>query len=527
MAGMFCYQCEQTAHGTGCVEIGTCGKSVGTAAAQDRITYELMKLATAVADQRVDDDLPVLFMEGLFTTVTNVSFDEDGCNKIADDIAARREAITGGADTPLEAVASASEIFGQSGVEASCRALLVLGLRGMAAYAHHAYMLGRRDESVDAWLISGMADAGKHHSVEDWLQLIHDFGMANFRCMEMLDEANTGSYGHPEPTEVTMTIEPGPFVVITGHDLHDMKMLLEQCEDAGVAVYTHGEMLPGHAYPELKKYSCLKGHFGTAWQNQQKEFRGAPGAFLFTTNCLMPPRADYFDNVFTTAMVAYPGAKHVPADASGHKDFSEVIARAKELGGFAEAKTFTGMNGGTKLTTGFGHQTVLGAADVVINAVKAGDLKHIYLVGGCDGALHGRNYYTKFVEKTAPNTLVLTLACGKFRFNDMELGTLGGLPRVLDMGQCNDAYSAVKVASALAEAFEVGINDLPLTLVLSWYEQKAVCVLLSLLSLGVKNIYLGPTLPAFVSPEVFDVLVQNFGLRPITNPDNDLATIGA
>jgi len=525
--GMFCFQCEQTAHGTGCVEVGVCGKSVGTSDAQDRITFELMKLAVAVQDARVDDDLAVLFMEALFTTVTNVSFDEDACAAMADDIAARRLAITGGADTPLAAIAGPADIFGQPGVEASCRSLLVLGLRGMAAYAHHAYMLGRRDEIVDGWLISGMADASKHHEVGEWLTLIHDFGLANFRCMEVLDEANTGTYGHPVPTPVTMKVEAGPFIVITGHDLHDMGMLLEQCEGTGVSVYTHGEMLPGHAYPELAKYSCLKGNFGTAWQNQRKEFSHVPGAFLFTTNCLMPPRKNYSDNIFTTAVVAYPGLKHIAADASGHKDFTPVIERAKELGGWRHDKSFHGINGGKTLTTGFGHHAVLGAAETVINAVKAGDLKHIYLVGGCDGALHGRNYFTRFVEKTAPETLVLTLACGKFRFNDLDLGTLGGLPRILDMGQCNDAYSAVKVASALADAFGVGINDLPLTLVLSWYEQKAVCVLLSLLSLGVKNIYLGPTLPAFVAPEVFDVLVSKFGLRPITNPDNDLAAIGA
>lgn len=525
--GMFCFQCEQTAHGTGCVEVGVCGKSIGTADAQDRITYELMKLAVAAQDRPLDPELPVVFMEGLFTTITNVSFDEEGCDRIADDIAARRLAITGGADVELEAVPSPRAIFGETGVEASCRSLLVLGLRGMAAYAQHADALGRRDDQVDAWLVNGMADASRHHSVEDWLALIQDFGMVNFRCMELLDEANTGSYGHPEPTTVSMKVQPGPFIVISGHDLHDMAMLLEQCEGTGVSVYTHGEMLPGLAYPELKKYTCLKGNFGTAWQNQQKEFKHVPGAFLFTTNCLMPPKRNYADNVFTTAMVAYPGLTHIPADEHGHKDFTPVIQRAKELGGWHKTHEFHGVNGGTTMTTGFGHHTVLGAAETVINAVKAGDLKHIYLVGGCDGALHGRNYYTEFVENTAPDTLVLTLACGKFRFNDLDLGTLGGLPRILDMGQCNDAYSAVKVASALADAFGVGVNDLPLSLVLSWYEQKAVCVLLSLLSLGLKNIYLGPTLPAFIAPEVFDVLVENFGLSPISTPAADLAAMGA
>lgn len=525
MAGMFCFQCEQTAHGTGCVEIGSCGKSIGTANAQDRITFELMKLATALVDRPLDEATAMVFMEGLFTTITNVSFDEDGCQAIADDIERRWRELTGGADLTLEAIATQEDIFGAQGVEPSCRALLVLGLRGMAAYAHHAAMLGHRDASVDAWLVHGMADAARHHSTEEWLQLIHDFGLANFRCMELLDEANTGTYGHPEPTVVSMEVQPGPFVVVTGHDLHDMKMLLEQCDAAGVDVYTHGEMLPGHAYPELKKHPSLKGHFGTAWQNQQKEFSNVPGAFLYTTNCLMPPRANYIENLFTTAMVAYPGVKHVAADADGHKDFSAVIEHAKRLGGYEHSRLLTGLNGGSQLTTGFGHHAVLGAAETVINAVKAGDLRHIYLVGGCDGALHGRNYYTRLVEQTPADTLVLTLACGKFRFNDLDLGTLGGLPRLLDMGQCNDAYSAVKVASALADAFECGINDLPLTLILSWYEQKAVCVLLSLLALGVKNIKLGPTLPAFVSPEVFDVLVEQFGLRPISTPERDLALV--
>jgi len=313
--------------------------------------------------------------------------------------------------------------------------------------------------------------------------------------------------------------------VVTGHDLHDLAMLAEQCEVAGVAIYTHGEMLPGHAYPELAKYSCLKGHFGTAWQNQRKEFAGVPGAFLFTTNCLMPPLPAYADNIFTTAMVSHPGLAHVPAANDGSKDFSAVIAKAKQLAGWSEVRSFTGINGGAELTTGFGHQSVLSVADVVIDAIKSGELKHLYLVGGCDGALHGRNYFTDLVKGTAEDSIVLTLACGKFRFNDLDLGSVAGLPRMLDLGQCNDAYSAVKVAAALADAFGVGINELPLSLVLSWYEQKAVCVLLSLLALGVKDIYLGPSLPAFVSPEVLEVLVAEFGLRPTTTVAADLAAM--
>jgi len=470
-------------------------------------------------------ELALTFMEALFTTVTNVSFDADACNALADEIDAQRRDLTGGADTVLESISGPDQIFTVGGAEPSCRALLVLGLRGMAAYAYHASVLGYRDAAVDAWLISGLAAASRSHEVGTWLELLHDFGMVNFACLELLDQANTGSYGNPVPTTVTMEVQPGPFIVVTGHDLHDLKMLAEQCETAGVAIYTHGEMLPGHSYPELAKYSCLKGHFGTAWQNQRKEFLGVPGAFLFTTNCLMPPLPAYVDNIFTTAVVAHPGVAHVSAAADGTKDFSAVIAKAQQLGGWGEAKQFAGINGGSELTTGFGHHAVLGVADVVIEAIKAGDLKHIYLVGGCDGALHGRNYFTNLVEQTPSDSVVLTLACGKFRFNDLNLGTIGGLPRMLDMGQCNDAYSAVKVAAALAGAFGVGINDLPLSVVLSWYEQKAVCVLLSLLALGVKDIYLGPSLPAFVSPEVLEVLVTEFGMRPTTTVEADLAAM--
>lgn len=532
LTSMFCYQCEQTAHGTGCVTKGTCGKTPATAAAQDELTYEAIRLATAIQERdggvaSVTEAETVMLMEALFTTITNVSFGADNSADFARRLDEARRVFDGQPERALEAVAAPNALFGEAGPQGSCRSLLILGLRGMAAYAHHAYVLGYRSEQVDQWLVYGLAESAKQHDVPTWLQLIHDFGMANFACMELLDSANTGSYGQPTPTAVTMDVEPGPFIVVTGHDLHDMKMLLEQCEPEGVAVYTHGEMLPGHAYPELKKYSMLKGNFGTAWQNQQKEFKGVPAAFLFTTNCLMPPKYSYQDNVFTTSVVEYPGIAHVPADANGHKDFSAVIARAKELGGYAETQHFQGINGGSTLTTGFGHDAVLGAADQVVDAIKGGALKHIYLVGGCDGREPGRDYYTHLVEQTPADSLVLTLACGKYRFNDLDLGKIGPFPRIMDMGQCNDAFSAVKVASALADVFECGINDLPLTLVLSWYEQKAVCVLLSLLSLGVKDIYLGPTLPAFVSPEVFEILVSEFGLKAVSTPEADLAAIAA
>lgn len=522
---MLCFQCEQTVNGQGCFEISNCGKDVATAAAQDRITYELMRLAVAAQGRGLDAELAPTIVEALFTTVTNVSFDAEACEALADRIDAQRRGLTGGTDTVLEAIAAPDGIFTTGGAEPSCRALLVLGLRGMAAYAYHAHVLGYHDSDVDGWLIAGLAAASRSHDVPTWLELLHDFGMVNFRCLELLDTANTTSFGHPTPTAVSMQVQPGPFIVVTGHDLHDLAQLAEQCEAAGVAIYTHGEMLPAHAYPELARYSCLKGHFGTAWQNQRKEFSGVPGAFLFTTNCLMPPLPRYAPNIFTTAAVAHPGIAHIDGSPDGTKDFSAVIAKAKELGGWTEPRDFTGINGGSDLTTGFGHNAVLGVADVVLGAIKSGELKHLYLVGGCDGALHGRNYFTRLVKRTEPDSIVLTLACGKFRFNDLDLGTVGGLPRMLDMGQCNDAYSAVKVAVTLAEALGVGINELPLSIVLSWYEQKAVSVLLSLLALGVKNIYLGPSLPAFVSPEVLDVLVSEFGMRPTTSVTDDLAAM--
>ncbi|MBO7184204.1 MAG: hydroxylamine reductase, partial [Oscillospiraceae bacterium] len=331
----------------------------------------------------------------------------------------------------------------------------------------------------------------------------------------------TETFGHPEPTEVSLTVEKGPFIVITGHDLYDLKLLLEQTEGKGINIYTHGEMLPAHAYPELKKYPHLKGNFGTAWQNQQKEFAVLPAPILFTTNCLMPPKESYADRVFTTGVVGYPDMQHI----GDNKDFTPVIRKALELGGFDKDTTFPGINGGETVMTGFARNTVMNVAGTVIDAVKAGAIKHFFLVAGCDGSRPGRNYYTEFVKQTPQDTVVLTLACGKYRFNDLDLGTIGGLPRLMDIGQCNDAYSAIQIAVALAEAFGCGVNDLPLSMVLSWYEQKAVCILLTLLHLGIKNIRLGPTLPAFVSPNVLNFLVEKFGIAPITTPEEDLKAI--
>jgi hydroxylamine reductase len=361
--------------------------------------------------------------------------------------------------------------------------------------------------------------------VEEWIALIMEFGQVNFKCMELLDTANTKSFGTPEPRRVHTDIRKGPFIVVSGHDLKDMAELLAQTEGTGINVYTHCEMLPAHGYPELAKYKHLAGNFGTSWQSQQTEFENIPAPVLFTTNCLMPPRPSYADRIYTTSVVGYAGMKHITGDKDGHKNFSELIAHAKRLGGYEHDHSMSGINGGHIVTTGFAHGAVLSHADKIIAAIKSGAIKHIFLVGGCDGAHPGRNYYTEFVKQTPMDSLVLTLACGKYRFNDIDLGEIDGIPRILDMGQCNDSYSAIKVALALADAFSCNINELPLTLVLSWYEQKAVCILLTLLSLGVKKIYLGPTLPAFMSETVVKFLVDTYQLQPLTAPEQDMDTI--
>lgn len=515
MNEMFCFQCEQTAGGTGCTRIGVCGKKPDIAALQNEITAGLITLAQAVADKPVQPETAALFMDGLFMTVTNVNFDAAPLTAMRDAIQRAIEAAGG-----AEAFDPEQLFHGEENAR-SLRSTLLFGLRGMSAYAHHARVLGKTDPEVSAWFITGMKAVGGEHSVEEWLDLLMAFGKVNLRCMEILDEANTGTYGTPAPTPVSTTREKGPFIIVTGHDLRDLKMLLEQSDGKGVNIYTHGEMLPAHGYPELKKYAHLKGNFGTAWQNQQKEFDSLPGVVLYTTNCLMPPRPTYIGNIYTTADVGWPDVAHIAADANGNKDFSGVIEHALRLGGWTEELP------GEPLMTGFGHGAVMSVADKLVEAVKAGAVKHIFLVGGCDGAKPGRNYYTEFVEKTPPDTLVLTLACGKYRFNALQnkLGDIGGIPRLLDMGQCNDAYSAIQVAVALAKVFNCGVNDLPLSLVLSWYEQKAVCILLTLLALGIRNIHLGPTLPAFVSPDVLGVLVEKFALTPTTTAEADLAAL--
>lgn len=527
MNKMFCFQCEQTAGCTGCTgSAGVCGKKADTAALQDELTGSLIGLARAVkgSEDLITEKTYKLIIEGLFATLTNVNFNNAAIKQLIEETAREKSRFIpqcSGCASPcgrnddydMQKLWTADEDI------RSLRSLILFGIRGMAAYAYHAKVLGYTDEEVNRFFLKALFAVG----MDDWgmdelLPVVMETGEVNLRCMALLDRANTETYGDPVPAEVTLTVEKGPFIVISGHDLYDLKQLLEQTKDKGINIYTHGEMLPAHGYPELKKYPHLKGNFGTAWQNQQKEFANIPAPVLFTTNCLMPPKESYADRVFTTEMVSYPKIVHIGED----KDFSPVIEKALLLGGYSEDKHFTGINGGGRVMTGFGRSTVLSAADRLISSVKSGAIRHFFLVGGCDGAKAGRNYYTEFVKQTPNDSIVLTLACGKYRFNDLDLGTIEGLPRIMDMGQCSDAYGAIKAAAALAEAFDCRINDLPLSMVLSWYEQKAVCILLTLLHLGIRNILLGPSLPAFISPNVLELLVKNYNISPITTPEEDM-----
>ena len=508
---MFCFQCEQTAGCSACTgSAGVCGKKADTAGLQDKLTGALIGLARAVEgnENLITEDTDRLVMKSLFATITNVNFNNETLLELIDRVKA----------APYDM----NELWDSNEDIRSLKSLILFGIRGVAAYAYHADVLGYCDDEINRFFYKALRAVG----MDDWgmdelLPVVMEVGEINLKCMTLLDKANTETYGDPTPTEVSLTIEKGPFIVISGHDLYDLKQLLEQTKDKGINIYTHGEMLPAHAYPELKKYPHLKGNFGTAWQNQQKEFADIPAPILFTTNCLMPPKASYADRVFTTEVVSYPEIIHIGED----KDFTPVIEKALLLGGYPSAMHFTGINGGEKVMTGFAHNTVLSVADTVVEAVKFGAIRHFFLVGGCDGDRPGRNYYTEFVKQTPADSVILTLGCGKYRFNDLDLGTIGGLPRIMDMGQCNDAYSAIKVAMALADAFNCGVNDLPLSMVLSWYEQKAVCALLTLLHLGIKDILLGPSLPAFVSPNVLKFLVENYNIAPISTPEEDLNKI--
>ena len=540
---MFCYQCEQTAKGEGCTKIGVCGKEPEVAILQDLLVYALEGLSLFAVEGRKagvkDRNVNTFTIEALFSTLTNVNFDPDRfvklinrCVESREGLKAKVRAAGGKVDFPegpatfkpqntLDGLLAQGEKVGVKSDPTinpdilSLKYTLLLGLKGVAAYADHAQILGQEDEKVYAFIHEGLAALlRKDLSLDDWVKLVLKCGEINLRTMELLDAANTGAYGHPVPTQVPLGVKKGKAILVSGHDLKDLEELLKQSEGKGIQVYTHGEMLPAHGYPGLKKYSHFYGHYGTAWQNQTKEFAEFPGPILMTTNCLQRPKDSYRNNIFTCGTVGWPGLPHI-----SDRKFAPLIDRALALPGFPA-------NGnGRSVTVGFARNTVLGVADKVIEAVKGKAIRHFFLVAGCDGAKPGRNYYTEFVEKAPKDTVILTLACGKFRFFDKQLGTIGGIPRLLDVGQCNDAYSAVAIAVALAKAFNVGVNELPLSLVLSWYEQKAVAILLTLLHLGIKNIRLGPSLPAFLSPNVLDTLVKTFDIKPITTPEADLKAI--
>jgi hydroxylamine reductase len=540
---MFCFQCEQTAKGEGCTKIGVCGKTPDTAALQDLLIYAVKGLAVVahagvqagVRDSAVDK----FTNEAIFSTLTNVDFDPDRfvalikeCVALRDGLAAKVQAAGGQVDTGKAAVTFKPEATREgmvaqgetvgiptgAGVNEDIRSLqelLVYGIKGLAAYADHARILGQEDPMISAFIYEAMAGTlNDALGVDELVGLALKCGEVNLRAMELLDAGNTGTYGHPVPTKVPLGAKKGKAILVSGHDLKDLDDILKQTEGKGINVYTHGEMLPCHGYPELKKYPHFYGHYGTAWQNQAKEFAAFPGAILMTSNCIQKPTESYKDNIYTTGLVGWPGVQHI-AD----KNFAPVIDKALAMPGFAEDTA------GKEVMVGFGRNAVLGVAGQVIEAVKNKDIRHFFLVGGCDGAKTGRNYYTELVEKIPSDCVVLTLACGKFRFFDKDLGDIGGIPRLLDIGQCNDAYSAVQIAVALAGAFECGVNDLPLSMILSWYEQKACVILLSLLHLGIRDIRLGPSLPAFISPNVLDVLVKNFNIMPIGTPDEDLKAI--
>ena len=540
---MFCYQCEQAAKGVGCTVQGVCGKNPEVAALQDLLIYSLQGLSqVAVAGRKIgvsDREVNVFTVKACFSTLTNVDFDPERFVKLINRAVELREGLKakvkakgGSADFPAgpatfqpgankEAMLQQAEAVGLKSYPAadpdvlSLKHTLLFGVKGVSAYADHAQILGQEDDKVYAFVHEGLAAiAAEGLSVAELVPLALKCGEINLRAMELLDAGNTGRYGHPVPTKVPLGHKKGKAILVSGHDLLDLEEVLKLSEGKGINVYTHGEMLPTHGYPQLKKYPHFYGHYGTAWQNQTKEFAQFPGAILMTTNCLQRPQEVYADNLFTCGLVGWPGIKHI-AD----RNFKAVIDKALALPGFAadEDKGF--------VNSGFARNTVMSVAGTVIEAVKNKNIRHFFLVGGCDGAKPTRNYYTEFVEKVPKDCIVMTLACGKFRFFDKDLGDIGGIPRLLDIGQCNDAYSAVQIAVALANAFGVGVNDLPLSLILSWYEQKAVAILLTLLHLGIKNIRLGPSLPAFITPNVLDVLVKNFNIMPISTPDEDLKAI--
>ena len=540
---MFCYQCEQTAKGEGCTKLGVCGKEPEVATLHDLLIYAVKGLsAVAVEGRKVgvtDNEVNLFTVQALFSTLTNVDFDSNRfipminrCVALREQLKAKVRSAGGKADftedaanfkpaPTLDGLLLQGEGVGLKSDPSidpdilSLQHTLLFGIKGVSAYADHAAILGQQDDAVYAFIHEGMAATlRKDLALNDWLTMVLKCGEINLRTMELLDAGNTGTYGHPVPTKVPLGTKQGKAILISGHDLKDLEELLKQTQGKGINIYTHGEMLPTHGYPELKKYSHLCGHFGTAWQNQIREFGEFPGAILMTTNCIQRPKDLYKGNIYTCGLVGWPGVTHI-AD----RNFAPVIEKALAMPGF------TADTNGRSVMVGFARNTVLGVADKVIEAVKGKAIRHFFLVAGCDGAKPGRNYYTEFVEKVPKDCVVLTLACGKFRFFDKDLGDIGGIPRLLDMGQCNDAYSAIQVAVALSKAFNVSVNELPLSMILSWYEQKAVAILLTLLYLGIKDMRLGPSLPAFVTSNVLDVLVKNFNIKPITTPDEDLKAI--
>ena len=545
---MFCYQCEQTAKGTGCTIQGVCGKDPKTAALQDLLIHSTEGISMYAHRARglgaSDREIDIFTIEALFSTVTNVNFDPERLQGLLTRAATMRdrarevyegasrdggrepESLGGPAAwTPAgdldglvrqgEAVSIEVRKEKLGDDLAGLQELLTYGLKGTAAYADHALILGQEDDGIYAFVHEALDFLTRDNpTVDELVGLSLKCGEVNITAMGLLDGANTGAYGNPVPTAVRVEPVKGKAILVSGHDLKDLDALLQQTEGKGINIYTHGEMLPAHGYPGLKKYGHLVGNYGGAWQDQAKEFEAFPGSILMTTNCIQKPKDGYIGSIFTTGLVAWPGVKHL----SG-KDFGPVIEAALAAEGFTE-------DGSDKtIMVGFGHDAVLGVADKVIDAVKGGAIKHFLLIGGCDGAKSGRNYYTELAQKTPDDCVILTLACGKYRFNKLDFGDIGGIPRLLDIGQCNDAYSAVQIALALAKAFDADVNSLPLSLVLSWYEQKAVCILLSLLHLGIKDMRLGPTLPAFVTPAVLNVLVENFGLKPVTTAEEDLKAI--
>ena len=539
---MFCYQCEQTAGGKGCTKMGVCGKTPEVAALQDLLIFQIKGISCYAKEivekgENVDKDI-VSFVENcLFTTLTNVNFDADvhvemlkKSQKIKEALRSKVGSIKNNTDhatynlseTKAEMLKDAKKagIMYDQNLDPDIRSLrqtIIYGLKGISAYGHQARALGYYDDQVDNFYVRALeATTDDNLDVEELIRWTMRTGDMSVAVMKKLDEANTTVYKNPSPQKVNVHVKKGPFIIVSGHDLKDLDMLLKQTEGKGINIYTHGEMIPSHGYPELKKYPHLVGNFGGAWQDQQKEFDDIPGCILMTTNCLMRPRETYKDRIFTTSVVGWDGVKYIGKKEDGTKDFSEIIDKALELGGYKEDQE------PHEILVGFGHHATLSHAETIVNAVKEGKIRHFFLIGGCDGARPGRNYYTEFAKKVPKDCVILTLACGKYRFNKLEFGEVAGLPRLLDVGQCNDAYSAVRIATALADAFETDVNGLPLSLIISWYEQKAVADLLALLSLGIKGIYLGPTLPAFLSPNVLQYLVDTFDLRPISTPDDDL-----